>query len=108
MIRARSARGNAARHAQAIALHVVTSSQRGPTNPFFGDLPLQTVGPGNAGGMMMDGSAKIAQDTEERETVRLYARVMMVVLLVECECKCILRNLCLGRWLRFLLSHACR
>ena len=80
MIRASSARGNAARHAQAIALHFVTSSQRGPTDPLFDDLPLQTVGPGNPGGMMMDGSAKIAQDTRERQSVRLDARVMIVVL----------------------------
>jgi hypothetical protein len=30
---------------------------------------LQTVGPGFQGGMMMDGSAKIAQDTRERQIV---------------------------------------
>lgn len=30
---------------------------------------LQTVGPGYQGGMMMDGSAKIAQDTRERQIV---------------------------------------
>ena len=79
MIRASSARGNAARHAQAIALHVLTSSQRGPTDPFFDDMMLQTVGPGYQGGMMMDGSAKIAQDTRERQIVRPDARVMIAV-----------------------------
>jgi hypothetical protein len=44
---------------------------RGPTDPFFDDMMLQTVGPGYQGGMMMDGSAKIAQDTRERQIVRL-------------------------------------
>ena len=43
---------------------------RGPTDPFFEDMMLQTVGPGYQGGMMMDGSAKIAQDTRERQIVR--------------------------------------
>jgi hypothetical protein len=42
---------------------------RGPTDPFFEDMMLQTVGPGFQGGMMMDGSAKIAQDTRERQIV---------------------------------------
>ena len=39
---------------------------------------LQTVGPGYQGGMMMDGSAKIAQDTRERQIVRPDARVTIV------------------------------
>ena len=43
--------------------------KRGPTDPFFDDMMLQTVGPGYQGGMMMDGSAKIAQDTRERQIV---------------------------------------
>jgi hypothetical protein len=43
---------------------------RGPTDPFFEDMMLQTVGPGYQGGMMMDGSAKIAQDPRERQIVR--------------------------------------
>ena len=49
---------------------------RGPIDPLFDDMMLQTIGPGYQGGMMMDGSAKIAQDTRERQIVRLAARVL--------------------------------
>jgi hypothetical protein len=39
---------------------------------------LQTVGPGYQGGMMMDGSAKIAQDTRERQIVSALAFALIL------------------------------
>ena len=66
-------------HARSSSLHFCNNITRGPTDPFFDDMMLQTVGPGYQGGMMMDGSAKIAQDTRERQIVRPDTRLMIVV-----------------------------
>ena len=54
------------------------NNARGPTDPFFEDMMLQTVGPGYQGGMMMDGSAKIAQDTRERQIVSALAFALIL------------------------------
>lgn len=67
--RGSSERGTLPHHALITALDYCNNVKRGPTDPFFDDMMLQTVGPGFQGGMMMDGSAKIAQDTRERQIV---------------------------------------
>ena len=49
------------------------NTERGPVDPFFDDIMPTTRGLGYQGGVIVDGAAKIEQDTRERKSVSVAA-----------------------------------